>query len=185
MTKPLKFGYEGEGPMIGRKTVYASYPDPDVAVYDVVAAAVQANIDSIYIVIDDKPEEFVSSLRESGYAQMEVVTLDYPVENYRHLDRFMSAIHFLRCTPTTRLDDIPRGVYSNLYIKMVCDCFQDFWPYVHKANDIAALGHTVLLMPDFWTTNPCDLGAKMMEAFNILHPKVRVMPPVHHVLGMP
>lgn len=185
MTKSLKMGYEGEGPMLGRRTVYASYPE--VSVVEVVNVAVNNRIDSIYFVIDSNHQQFVQELMGVSKNVIKVVTIDFLVKDYRYFVRLANVIRFIRCDAETSLDDIPlqSALIDQTYIKMVCATAFDFPMYVDKANEIAMHDHTVLLMPDFWVDCPKHLGEIMMKAFDKLHPGVRLMPPVHHVLRMP
>lgn len=184
MAKSLKFGYEGEGPMVGRRTAYASYPD--VSVEAVVAAADIRRIDSIYFVVDGRHPEFVSSLLSSYLGKVSAITLDFPLEFYQFYTQLSFSTRFIRCDQNTDIENIPTCVMvAHTFIKMVCEEPSLMKAFVSKANQIAELGHTVLLMPDFWTDDGGLLGAEMMKWFNTLHPKVRMMPPIHHVLRMP
>lgn len=185
MAKELKFGYEGEGPMIGRRTAYASFPA--VPVQEAANEANRKNVDSLYFVIETDHLEFVKSLLLADLGLIKVVTIDFPVDSYPAYTRLWYPIRFIRCDHKTDVDIIPAcaaGV-ANTYIKLVCEYDNDFEAFVNKANEIAEMGHTVLLMPDFLVNDPNALGKWMMWAFDRLHTRVRVCPPVHHVLGTP
>jgi hypothetical protein len=185
VTKSLKFGFEGEGPMIGRRTAYASYPavSPQVAARE----ANLHHVDSLYYVVDSAHRQFVDELLIADLGAVKVVTVDYPVDHHSVYGRLAFAIRFIRCDHLTDVEIIPSSALNvtNTYVKMVCEDEANFQAYVTKANEIAAKGHTVLLMPDFDVFFPQLLGAKMMEVFDLLHARVRVCPPVHHVLGTP
>ena len=185
MGKPLKFGYEGEGPMLGRRTAYCSYPGVDIG--SVFERATDHIVDAVYFVVDGDPAGFVDSLLRADLKAVRVVTLDFPVRWFYYFDRVKYSIQFLLCDMYTPLVDLPPLALSrpHTYVKIVCERADDFPLFVEKANEIANLGHTVLLMPDFELENPAKLGQRMMDVFNVLHPNVRIMPPVHHVLGMP
>ena len=185
MGKPLKFGYEGEGPMLGRRTAYTSYPGVDIKA--VIERTIAHNVDALYFVIDGDPVGFVYSLLRNDLKALRAVTLDFPVSWFHFFEKVKYAIFFLQCDIHTPLTDVSMLALSrpHTYIKIVCEAVDEFPLSVEKANEIANLGFTVLLMPAFWTDEPVKLGKKMMDVFNVLHPNVRIMPPVHHVLGMP
>lgn len=185
VTKFLKFGYEGEGPLLGRKTAYASYPDVPVKV--AIDAAVDKGVDSLYFLIEDDFRLFVESLLSAELRTIKAVTLDFPAEKWSFFEKFRFAFQFMRCGLSTAIDDLPKNgsLFSYTYIKMVCEREADFSLFVEKANDIANTGHKVLLMPEFLCSDPYLLGEIMMKEFDNLHNLVRLMPPVHRVLGMP
>lgn len=181
----VKFGYEGEGPMLGRRTAYASFPE--VTVQSAADQSNFGNVDSLYFVIESNHQEFVQALSSCTLGIVKAVTLDFPVQEYTTYMRLGNVIRFLRCDWNTQAIAVPAHAakVAHTYLKMVCETSFRFGDYVKKANELAELGHFVLLMPDFWMDAPALLGKEMMRWFDSLHPRVRVMPPVHHVLRMP
>jgi hypothetical protein len=183
--RDVRVGYEGEGPLLGRKTLYCRYPG-ELKLEMNSGALSEVNkygtLSSIYFTAD----YITQSLMRWIYAANPEVffTVEVPLNQVHqgYLEsntRYDNLMWFINCTEYQ-----PMKPRDNVYIKVEATV-GDWNRPLDVANRYGRDGHHVLFMPSPTGTTPSALGAWMMAIIGEVHKNVRVMPPVHKLLGIP
>lgn len=185
--RDVRVGYEGEGPLLGTKTLYCRYPgnlpingkavaEPDSLTYGAVNA--------IYVTADYITEALMYFVGTGLGLKMEA-TIEVPLEqmDWGYIAGGWERLRwFVRCTKYQKIEK--KGI-PQLFIKIEIDPSSDWAPEIALATEYAKDGHDVLLMPLVGNRDPKAIGQQMMAVISHIHPKVRLMPPVHKLLGIP
>lgn len=190
----LKYGFEGEGPLLGHRTVYSTYPQVSIA--EALQCVRDTRTTAVYFVVAFEHYRFaVEAAAQSGRLKnLMFVTIETDEDGVgcwsRLCDPFQEAgatvIHFLRLPLSFGFEKDSMSILKTLrpFIKLVVDKKEDYFSYVSMANRFGLLGFFVLLMPKFDLDKPSSIGEVMSRSFDQLHANVRVMPPVHDILGI-
>lgn len=191
----VKVSFEGEGNLIGLKTLYCQYPGTEdkVRADDLLYSTQSRGVDALYIVAERITEGLMDWVR-----QVELpITIDTAVEEACEFPEYVlyraDCQHiqwFLRCrdyeSVSRELSDILEdGDVFNGFLKMECKDFADWEGMIEDANLLGSDGYEVLLMPMWGGVSPIDIGREMMASIDKVGKNVRVMPPVHPLLGIP
>ncbi len=173
----IKYSYEGEGPGLGLKTYFCHYPgDQDlfrVSDFEQVAA--------IYVNADYLTNELIQNLKLLSTKKF--VTVEIKYENWIEVAYPGDRINFfVVCDKKVAIEKFTG------YIKIENTGFGDsaLSDRIQLANSFARDGHDVLLMPRLgeMKRSAVEFGPQMMRVFDQIHSKVRLMPPVHELLGI-
>lgn len=176
----VKVSYEGEGPLLGIKTLFCHYPghlDLDDVIestdLSLSVGAIFINADSITTsLMDWVSRQILPITIEIKEEDIQCPVLDHTLDNvdFEHLQWFVVCREYTEVPLFAGFVKIrvlePRALEACLEI----------------SNQFAEDGHTVLLMPEYRSS---DIGLQMIEALTRLNPGVRFMPPVQHLLGIP
>jgi len=175
----IKQSYEGEGDWLGIRTLFLTCPGLEEA-----PIGAYRHLEALYITVDDKVDfDQIISYVFDFYRQTTIEVF----QEFCPLDNFLKLLES-ELTKTSRLIRFFYSVdtYFPLrefpgFVKVRVTKPAEMFPRLKVANDFAFDGHQVLLMPEYGGP---DVGQHMMEIFGYVQSGVRVMPPVHHLLGI-
>jgi len=190
----VRVSYEGEGPQIGMKTMFArvaSQPehpeDPEqqklcsLSHLDMMGSGCAA----LYLNMDFLSQPVLNWINR----QTVPVTVDIDLDTYiQSVHDLVGAVDAMLFLDATNAEATAASLWDfdgqDVFIKITVDTSVGFASAVAEANRFAEADYDVLLMPAFLSRTPLELGQIMIEVFSRIHPNVRIMPPVHHLLGI-
>lgn len=196
----MKFGYEGEGNRYGFKTMFLSHPADDLSPEQINQHMAQQKCKYLYINTPVADTSFYWHYR----ASLHCATIEVPLRGAEMIKGSQGMApppdFFIVADEPYHPDgsSLPRGwqVMPNVYIKVrVYGMESDEWEQkIEIANSYAENGAEVLFMPEYWgdvhSSVPellgiqSDQAAMMNNVWLNLHSNVRMVPPMHLVLGM-
>jgi len=175
--------YEGEGPNLGLKTLFMKYPDEKDMLYSDLDAI---NPAAIYVMGQHlQTNETWSKFRawvEHRKLERFLLTVEFPLLGHR--PDHHAALPGLRFgVASYYLADVPVDDRLFIKVRVISNNSSEYVRMRSIANRFADDGHQVLLMPEYQDSGEA-FGRKMMADISNIHPRVRLMPPVHHLLGI-
>jgi len=164
--------YEGEGPKIGLKTLFCTY-DKDSKIFITLEYA--KRLPGFYVMVNELTEElfdFLAILKDANIN----ISIDCPVDIKPLVDCYdtnnMYLSYFLTTNPNKRFLKTKLNPRNYIY-KIEIHKPEDFEKGIIMANRYVKSHPNVFIMPLFKE----GIGDLMMQYFDILDNRVRMMPP--------
>jgi hypothetical protein len=171
LVKGIRFSYEGEGDLIGTKTLFCRTPGDRPLRGDELGRVGQVYINAELISKDlrlwvqaHRELPVTIEIAQEGFLSSTGAPLPEHVRLFVTCDRFTADLPPFKGFVKVRV--LVQDAYS------AC---------VRLANLYAEAGHAVLLMPEL-PVSPQEAGEQMLQMFDHLHPGVRLMPPAQRLL---
>lgn len=176
----IKFSYEGEGDLIGTKTLFCQYPPCiEIGFGEPFSQSqfrlLSGDVDAVYITASKGIRRLDKIITELG----KPVTVEVKQAYFWPL-KSPNVRFFVVCDKW--VPALPN--LHNLWIKIRVRDPEEFDPALGLANDYADLGYKVLLMPEYINSSFTIGTQQIQQAFSRVHHGVRIMPPMQNLLGM-
>ncbi len=181
----FKVSLEGEGDLLGMVTAFCHYPADTECTAEKFRHQILASA-ALYVMADVVDGRLLHWIEDIEILVTVEVTPDKMssalIDKFWRRPLLQRARIFVRCDEYVFIEEF-RGFIKIKLNRVGSGRLEDA---VRLANKFAIDDHDVLLMPDVESyVDVQSLGKAMVGVIDKLHSRVRLMPPVHDLLGMP